>query len=196
MTGVTATVYLARHGETEWSVTGQHTGATDLPLTVRGERNARHLGARLRGLRVAAVFTSPLQRARRTCDLAGFGDRATVDADMVEWDYGDYEGRTTADIQQERPGWNLFRDGCPNGETAAQVGARADRVIARLRRVDGDALVFGHRHFLSVLGARWVGLPAEQGHIFTLGEASVSILGYNHTIDGPVVQLWNDCRHV
>ena len=188
-------VYLARHGETEWSVTGQHTGLTDLPLTARGERNARQLGKRLKGLQFAAVFTSPLQRARRTCELAGFGDRAKVDAEMVEWNYGDYEGRRTDDIRKERPGWNLFRDGCPSGETAVQVGARADRVIARLRRVNGDALVFGHRHWLSVLAVRWVGLPAEQGDILLLSEASVSIVGYNHTVDESVIQLWNDSRY-
>ena len=184
-------VYLVRHGETAWSITGQHTGLTDLPLTAQGERNARQLGERLKELRFAAVFTSPLQRARRTCELAGFGDRANVDADMVEWNYGDYEGRRTADIRKERPGWNLFRDGCPNGETAGQIGARADRVIARLRRVNGEALVFGHRHFLSVLAVRWIGLPAERGHVLLLSEASVSILGYNHTIDEPVIRQWN-----
>lgn len=184
-------VYLARHGETEWSVTGQHTGLTDLPLTAHGERNARQLGARLKESQFAAVFTSPLQRARRTCELAGFGDRATVDVDMVEWNYGDYEGRRTVDIRKERPGWDLFRDGCPHGEMAAQVGERADRVIARLRGVDGDALVFGHRHFLCVLAVRWVELPAERGVALLLSEASVSILGYNHTIDEPVIQQWN-----
>jgi len=184
-------VYLARHGETEWSFTGQHTGATDLPLTAQGERNARQLGERLRGLRFVAVFTSPLQRARRTCELAGFGDRATVDADMVEWNYGDYEGLTTAAIRTRRADWTLFRDGCPNGETAAQVGTRADRVVARLRGVNGDALVFSHRHFLSVLAARWVGLPAERGAMLLLSEASVSILGYNHSADEPVIQQWN-----
>lgn len=188
-------VFLARHGETEWSVTGKHTSFTDQPLTPQGERNARQLGERLRALQFAAVFTSPLQRARRTCELAGFGDRAQVDADMVEWNYGDYEGRRTADIRKEWAGWDLFRDGCPNGETAMQVGVRADRVIARLHAVDGDALVFGHRHLLCVLAARWVGLEAEHGHVFTLSEASVSILGYSHALDDPVIQLWNDCRH-
>ncbi len=184
-------VYLTRHGETQWSITGKHTGVTDLPLTARGERNARQLGERLKGLRFAAAFTSPLQRARRTCELAGFGDQAMVDADMLEWNYGDYEGRRTAEIRKERPGWNLFRDGCPGGETAGQVGARADRVIARLRAVDGDSLMFGHRHFLSVLAVRWVGLPAVRGAVLLLGEASVSILGYNHTADEPVIQQWN-----
>src|SRR5438552_74358 len=129
--------YLARHGETAWSVTGQHTGRTDLPLTERGERNARSLGERLRGLTFTRVFTSPLQRARRTCELASFGDVAVVDPDLVEWNYGDYEGKTTAEIRQSRPDWKLFRDGCPGGESLAEVGARADRVIARLRALDG-----------------------------------------------------------
>jgi probable phosphoglycerate mutase len=185
------TVYLARHGETEWSITGQHTGLTDLPLTPHGEQKARQLEERLKDLSFAAVFTSPLQRARRTCDLAGFGDRATVDADMVEWNYGDYEGRTTPDIRQQRPGWKLFRDGCPGGETAAQVGARADRVINRLRGLRGNALVFGHRHFLCALAVRWVGLPAECGAVLLLSEASVSVLGYNHNLEEPVIQRWN-----
>jgi broad specificity phosphatase PhoE len=184
-------VYLARHGATAWSVTGQHTGVTDLPLTACGEDNARQLGERLKEMQFAAVFTSPLQRARRTCELAGFGDRTKVDAGMVEWNYGEYEGRTTADVRTDRPDWNLFRDGCPNGETAAQVGARADRVIARLRDVNGDALVFGHRHFLCVLAVRWVGLPAERGAVLVLGEASVSVLGYNHNPEEPVIQGWN-----
>lgn len=185
-------IYLARHGETEWSVTGQHTGLTDLPLTAQGEQNARQLGERLKDLRFAAVYTSPLQRARRTCELAGFGDRVQTDADMVEWNYGDYEGRRTADIRKERPDWNLFRNGCPGGETAAQVGARADRVIARLRSVSGDALLFGHRHFLCVLAVRWVGLSAERGGVLLLSEASVSILGYDHSVDEPVIQQWNE----
>src|SRR6476619_4077566 len=148
-------VYLARHGETAWTLSGQHTGLTDLPLTERGERNARRLEERLRGLSFAKVFTSPLQRARRTCELAGFGAVAEVDPDLVEWNYGQYEGRTTADILKERPDWQLFRDGCPGGETPQQVGARADRVVNRLRAVKGDALVFSSGHFIRVLAARW-----------------------------------------
>jgi len=184
-------VYIARHGETEWSVTGQHTGLTDLPLTSQGEYKARQLGERLRGLKFAAVFTSPLQRARRTRELAGISDRTQIDGEMVEWNYGDYEGRRSVDIRKERPGWDLFRDGCPGGETAAQVGARADRVIARLRNVSGDILVFGHRHFLCVLAVRWVELPAARGGVLTLSEASISVLGYNHTVDEPVIQQWN-----
>lgn len=183
--------YLARHGETEWSITGRHTGLTDLPLTAQGEANARQLGERLKGLDVTAVFTSPLQRARRTGELAGFGDRAIVDPDLVEWNYGEYEGRRTVEIHRERPEWLMFRDGCPGGETAEQVGARADRFIARLRALDGNALVFAHRHLLCVMAARWVGLPAAQGRSFTLAEATVSMLGYNHGPDDPVIQQWN-----
>src|SRR6266446_899535 len=151
-------VYLARHGETAWSLSGQHTGLTDLPLTERGERNARALGERLHGLTFAKVFTSPLQRATRTCELAGFGPVAEVDRDLVEWDYGEYEGRRTAEILAERPDWQLFRDGCPGGETPAQVGARADRVVSKVRAVRGDVLVFSSAHILRVLAARWLGL--------------------------------------
>src|SRR5262252_10225316 len=135
-------IYLARHGETAWSLSGQHTGITDLPLTERGERNARRLGERLKGLTFAKVFTSPLQRARRTCELAGFGALAEIDRDLVEWNYGEYEGRLTSDIHRERPDWQLFRDGCPGGESPKEVGARADRVVKRVRAVEGDALLF------------------------------------------------------
>jgi probable phosphoglycerate mutase len=188
-------VYLARHGETAWSLSGQHTGVTDLPLTERGERNARRLGERLKGQTFARVFTSPLQRARRTCELAGFGAVAQVDPDLVEWNYGAYEGRTTADIHRERPDWRLFRDGCPGGETLAQIGARAERVISRLRGRDGDVLLFSSGHFLRVLAARWLGLEASAGGLFFLGTASLSILGYEHDRTDPVVRLWNDARH-
>jgi probable phosphoglycerate mutase len=192
------TVHLARHGETEWSVSGQHTGQTDLPLTDRGERNARSLGERLRGLTFAHVLTSPLQRARRTCELAGFGAAARVDPDLVEWNYGAYEGRKTEDIRKERPGWQLFRDGCPGGESVAEIGARADRVVARLRELGGgDVLVFSSGHFLRVLAARWLGLPPQDGRLFFLGTATLSALGYEHNNAGePVVRLWNDARHV
>ena len=189
-------VYLARHGETEWSVAHRHTSFTDLPLTPQGEENARRLRERLKDIGFAVVLTSPLQRARRTCELAGFGKVAAVDSDLVEWNYGEYEGRRIAEIHKERPGWNLFRDGCPGGETAEQVGARADRVIARLRAGRCDTLIFSHRHFLSVFAARWVGLLAASGGVFYLNEASVSILGYDHTLAEPVVQLWNDTHHV
>ena len=151
-------IYVARHGETAWSLSGQHTGLTDLPLTERGEGNARRLGERLKGLSFAKVFTSPLQRATRTCELAGFGAAAEIDRDLFEWNYGEYEGRRTADILAERPGWQLFRDGCPGGESPDQIGARADRVVSRLRAIHGDVLLFSSGHFLRVLGARWLGL--------------------------------------
>src|SRR5438876_10761376 len=148
------TVYLARHGETAWSLTGQHTGLTDLPLTEHGERNAAHLGERLCGLKFAKVFTSPLQRAVRTCELAGFGAVAEIDRDLVEWNYGDYEGRRSADIHSERPDWQIFRDGCPGGESASQVGARADRAIKRVRAIEGNVVLFSIGHFLRVFAAR------------------------------------------
>ncbi len=188
--------YLARHGETKWSLSGQHTGLTDLPLTERGERNARRLGERLAGLTFARVFTSPLERASRTCALAGFGARAEVDRDLVEWNYGEYEGRTSAEIERDRPGWQLFRDGCPGGESPAQVGARADRVVARLRAVEGDVLVFSSGHFLRVLAARWLGLDPAGGRLVLLSTASLSTLGYEHEPSRPVISLWNDTRHV
>jgi broad specificity phosphatase PhoE len=190
------TVYLARHGETAWSMSGQHTGLTDLPLTERGERNARALGNRLAGRSFARVLTSPLQRARRTCELAGFASVATVDPDLVEWNYGNYEGRTTADIHKERPDWKLFRDGCPGGETLAQVGARADRVIAKLREVEEDTLVFSSGHILRILGARWIGLEPTGGALLMLSTASLSLLSYEHGKTDPVLRLWNDVEHV
>jgi probable phosphoglycerate mutase len=189
-------IYLARHGETEWSLSGQHTGVTDIPLTERGERNARSLGERLKGLSFATVLTSPLQRARRTCELAGFGDRAVIDNDLVEWNYGEYEAKRTADIRKERPDWYLFRDGCPSGESPDAVGARADRVLERLRAVQGDVVVFSHGHFLRVLGARWLGLPAADARLLLLTTASLSVLGYEHNLGEPVLRLWNDDRHV
>ncbi len=190
-------VYLARHGETAWSITGQHTGRTDLPLTERGERNARSLGDRLKGLTFAKVFTSPLERARRTCELAGFGAAAEVDGDLVEWDYGQYEGRTSADILRERPDWQLFRDGCPGGESVERVVGRADRVVGRLRDVRGDVLVFSSGHFLRVLAARWIGLETSApGKHFMLTTASLSAVGYEHNLSQPVIRLWNDDRHV
>ena len=189
-------IHLARHGDTAWSVSGQHTGRTDLPLTEHGERNARALGERLRGRKFARVFTSPLQRAVRTCELAGFGGAAEEDPDLVEWDYGEYEGRRTAEIHAERPGWLLFRDGCPGGEAPDEVGARADRVIARLRAVGGDVLLFSSGHFLRVLAARWLGLDVAAGAYFVLGTASLSTLGYEHDRTDPAIRLWNDTHHV
>jgi probable phosphoglycerate mutase len=189
-------VYLARHGETAWSVTGQHTGLTDVPLTPKGERNAAELGSRLQGLDFAAVFTSPLQRAARTCDLAGFGSRAIIDRDLVEWDYGDYEGKRSVDINAVRPGWQLFRDGCPNGESAREVGVRADRVVQKARAVNGNVLIFSSGHILRALAARWLGLDPSNGAYFLLGTASVSVLGYDHNMAEPVIRQWNDTSHV
>ena len=190
------TVYLARHGETAWAVTGQHTGLTDLPLTERGECNARQLRERLSGLTFARVFTSPLQRAMRTSELAGFGSVAQVDRELVEWDYGEYEGRLTVDIQAERPGWELFRDGCPGGESPQQVAARADRVVARVRAVARDVLLFSSGHFLRMLAARWTGLEALHARSLMLGTASLSALGYEHSLWQPAIRLWNDTHHV
>ncbi len=189
-------IYLARHGETAWSLTGQHTGLTDLPLTENGERNARALGERLRGKKFAKVFTSPLQRATRTCELAGFKSAAEVDHDLVEWNYGDYEGRRTIEIRADRPGWQIFRDGCPGGESPEQIAARADRVVARGRAVAGDALIFSSGHFLCMLAARWLGLEPAAGRFFTLDTASLSELGYERDLSAPVIRLWNSTLHV
>lgn len=184
-------IYLARHGETPWSVTGRHTGRTDLALTAAGEIQARRLGERLAGLRFGEVLSSPLQRARLTCELAGFGGRMSVEPLLREWDYGDYEGLRTEEIRRERPDWSLFGPGCPGGESAAEVASRADRVVARLRKLGGDALLFGHRHFFCVLAARWAGLDAAAGRLFLLDEASLSVLGYHHTLAEPAIRLWN-----
>ena len=189
-------IYLARHGETAWTLSHQHTGRTDIPLTERGERNARSLGQRLRGTTFGKVLTSSLVRATRTAELAGFGSVAHADPDLMEWDYGRYEGKTTAEIRKENPNWSLFRDGCPGGESVATVGARADRVIARLRGLDGRVLLFGHSHFFRVLAARWLGLIPADGRLYFLSTASLSILGYEHSLDEPVIRLWNDDRHV
>jgi probable phosphoglycerate mutase len=189
-------VYLARHGETLWSLSGQHTGRTDLPLTERGERQARALGGRLEGLRFATVLTSPSQRAIRTCGLAGFGAAAQIDRDLAEWDYGRYEGRRTAEILAENPGWQLFRDGCPGGESPDEIGARADRVVARLRALGTDILIFSSGHILRVLAARWLGLDVAGGRYCMLGTASLSMIGYEHNLSEPAIQLWNDTRHI
>jgi probable phosphoglycerate mutase len=188
-------VFLARHGETAWSLSGQHTGTTDLPLTERGENDARALGARLQGMPFDRVFTSPLQRAKRTCDLAGFGAAASIDPDLVEWNYGEYEGRTSKEILAKRPGWSLFRDGCPGGESPDQVAARADRVVARIRAVGGDVLLFSSGHFLRMLGARWLGMEPLWGRVFFLGTGSLSRLSYEHaSFEEPVIELWNETR--
>jgi len=189
-------VYLARHGETAWTISGQHTGLTDLPLTDRGERNARRLGERLKGLSFTKIFTSPLQRAVRTCALAGFGAQAEVDRDLLEWNYGEYEGQRTEDIHLTRPDWNIFRDGCPGGESPGQVGARADRVVKRVRELQGAVLIFSSAHLMRVLAARWLGLEPAAGKYFVLGTASLSVLSYEHNFSRPVIQLWNDDRHV
>ena len=185
------TLHLARHGETEWSLSGRHTGRTDIPLTARGEEAARGLAGRLRTETFTRVFTSPLQRAARTCQLAGFGEVATADNGLLEWDYGDYEGRTTKDILAERPGWKLFRDGCPGGEQPDAIAARADALIAHLRAIDGNVLVFSSAHMLRVLATRWLGLPPECGRLLILGTASLSILGYEHDRTEPVIRAWN-----
>ena len=189
-------VYLARHGETAWSLSGQHTGLTDLPLTEHGERNASRLRERLAGLRFAKVFTSPLQRASRTCQLAGFGDVAEVDRDLLEWNYGQYEGRRSAEILAGRPDWLLFRDGCPGGESPEDVAARADLVVERVRSIAGNVLLFSSGHFLRVLAARWLGLSPLGGKYLLLSTASVSALSYEHNVAEPAVRLWNDTRHV
>ena len=185
-------IYLLRHGETAWSLSGQHTGRTDLPLTVQGEQDAHELTERLRAVKFGRVLTSPLMRARRTCELAGLGEAAEIEPDAVEWDYGDYEGQRPADIRKERPGWNIFRDGCPSGESPTEVSQRADRLIARLRTLEGNIALFSHGQFGRVLGARWIGLPAMQAQHLLLSTASLSILGYGHNlIDEPAIALWN-----
>ena len=182
-------LWLIRHGETEWSRSGAHTGRTDLPLTGAGRENAAALGRRLHGRRFSLVLTSPLQRAVDTCRLAGYGDAAQVEPNLYEWNYGDYEGRTTTDIQKERPGWSLWTDGVPNGESIAQVAARADAVLARALPSDGDVALFAHGHILRVLTARWLGLDADCGRLFALGTASVSVLGYER--ETRVIKQWN-----
>lgn len=190
------TVYLVRHGETAWSLTGQHTGLTDLPLTERGRANAARLGARLRALTPGKVLTSPLQRAVQTCEIAGFKAHAEKDPDLVEWNYGEYEGRTTAEIRAKRPDWQLFRDGCPGGESLAQVSARADRVVSRLKSFQTDTLVFSSRHILTVLAVRWLGLEPGLGRFLALNTASVSALGYDRALSEPTIRLWNDVHHL
>lgn len=187
-------IYLVRHGETEWSLSGQHTGRTDIPLTARGEDGARKLEPRLREIKFNRVLTSPRQRARRTCELAGLGAGAEIEPVLAEWDYGDYEVKRSAEIFQLRPGWNIFRDGCPDGESPAQISDRADRLIGRLRAGDGNVALFSHGHFGRVLAARWIGLPVFEAQRFLLDPASVNILGYEHDrVASPVIALWNSC---
>jgi broad specificity phosphatase PhoE len=190
------TVYLARHGETAWSLSGQHTGLTDLPLTKHGEENARALRERLAGLKFGKVLTSPLQRAKRTCELAGFGAVAEVDRNLVEWDYGQYEGLTSGEIHARRPDWLLFRDGCPGGESPERVASRADAVLARVRLIEADVLLFSSGHFLRVLAARWLELSVLGAKYFVLSTASVSELSYEMNRSEPVIQLWNDTSHL
>lgn len=186
-----AEIYLVRHGETEWSASGKHTGRTDIPLTPAGEEAARRVAERLRGLSFQAVWSSPSQRAFRTCALAGFGSAGLKKPDLAEWDYGACEGLTAKQILAERPGWRLFRDGCPDGEMARDVGARADRIVGELRAVNGNVLVFSSAHFLRVLAARWLGLPPQDGALFVLDTASISVLGYEHDLGEPIVRRWN-----
>ena len=182
-------VVLVRHGETEWSRSGKHTGRTDIPLAERGRQDARAVGDALRNRTFALVLTSPLTRAAETCRLAGFGEAAVQRDELREWDYGAYEGRTTAEIRRERPGWTLWRDGVPEGESIEEVAARVDRVIPELRSIDGDALLFAHGHVLRILTARWLGLDPSGGRLFALDPATLSALGYER--ETPVVRLWN-----
>jgi len=182
-------IWLIRHGETVWSLSGAHTGRTDLPLTASGEKKAERIHDMLAGHSFALVLTSPLERARRTCEIAGFGAQAQLDPNLMEWDYGDYEGRTTEEIRRERPGWSLFRDGVPNGETVAQVGARALDVIDRALRSDGDVALFAHGHILRILTACWLELPSDDGKLFYLGTAGIGVLGFEH--ETRVILRWN-----
>jgi probable phosphoglycerate mutase len=186
------TLYFVRHGETEWSLSGQHTGHSDIPLTPRGEDQARALASRLRAIHFDHILTSPRQRARRTCELAGLAAAATVDPDLSEWDYGEYEGRRTVDIRKERPDWNIFEDGCPGGESATQISDRVDRTIARLCALSGNIIVFSHGQFGCVLATRWIGLPVASAKHFAMATASLSILGYQpRHPETPVISLWN-----
>ncbi len=183
-------IVLVRHGETEWSRSGQHTSRTDLPLLEEGRERAQALRPMLASWNFSLVLTSPLRRARETCELAGFRDRAEVCEDLREWDYGEYEGLTTPQIRAERPDWSLWRDGCPNGEQPEEVGARADRALARLRAAEGDAVAFAHGHIFRVLAARWIELPAAGGARLALRAGAMSVLGYER--ETAVIQLWND----
>jgi broad specificity phosphatase PhoE len=189
MSGADQKIFLLRHGETEWSRSGRHTSSTELPLTENGRIAGRRLRPVLAAESFTSVFTSPLQRARETCELAGLGEEAGVEADLMEWNYGEYEGLTTKQIQTKRPGWSLFRDGCPGGESPQQVAARADQIIDKLRRAEGNAALFAHGHILRVLAARWIGLPASCGERFLLDTATLSILGYYY--ETPALRMWN-----
>lgn len=185
-------LYLIRHGETEWSLSGQHTGRTDLPVIAQGEHDARELGKALKSTSFDSVFTSPLQRAQRTCELVDLGPPVRLEADLAEWDYGDYEGRTTADIHLDDADWDLYRDGCPRGEVPAQILARADRLLSRIRALSGNVALFSHGHFSAVLAARWLGLPIAYARHFPLGTSAFSRLGYAiHHPGVPVIHQWN-----
>lgn len=204
-------IYLARHGETAWSLSGQHTGRTDIPLTPQGEENARQLGVRLHKTALTAsssryigtneqpisftnVLSSPLQRAMKTAALADF--KATPEPCLLEWDYGQYEGLTTKEIQESRLDWQIFRDGCPGGESPEQVAARCDELIQKIRKLDGNTLLFAHAHILRVLATRWLGLSPDKGRLYFLNTASLSILGYEHHLEDPVIHLWNETSHL
>jgi broad specificity phosphatase PhoE len=182
-------VFAIRHGETSWSLSGQHTGTTDIPLTDNGRRLAERMRPVLATNVFELVLCSPMRRARETCELAGLGDKAVIDADLIEWNYGEYEGLTPEQIREGVPGWLIFRDGCPGGEAPEQVGVRVDRVIARSRAVAGDTALFAHGHVLRVLAARWIGLPASSGQHFLLNTGTLCVLGYYHEI--PAVRIWN-----
>ena len=185
-------VYLIRHGETEWSLSGQHTGRSDIPLTEKGEHDALKLTAWLHPAMFSHVFTSPSQRARRTCAIIGLDKVAEIEPDLAEWDYGDYEGLRSLEIRQERPDWDIFRDGCPGGETPTMVSDRADRQIVRFRTLKGNIAIFSHGHFGRVLAVRWIGLPVSQAQHFILDTASLSIFGYGHNrAEEPAIVLWN-----
>jgi len=183
------TIWLIRHGQTAWTLSGAHTGRTDLPLTDAGRENAMAVGRWLAGRPFAMVLTSPLSRARETCRLAGYGNAAQVDPNLREWNYGDYEGRTTADIRKENPAWSLWREGPPHGETVEKVAARAEAVLARVSGVDGDVALFAHGHILRILTSRWLGLPPDCGRMFALATATASTLGFER--DTHVISQWN-----
>jgi probable phosphoglycerate mutase len=188
-------LFLARHGDTAWTDSRQRTGRTDLPLNERGEERARRLGEQLRRFSFARIFASPLQRARKTCDLAGFGTAALIDPDLLEWDYGRFEGRRTSEITKERPDWEMFRDGCPGGESPADVATRADRFITRAREINGDVLAFSSAHIIRMIAARWLGLPPGAGRLFFCRPASVGVLGFEHQRrEEPIIALWNYVR--
>jgi probable phosphoglycerate mutase len=192
MSDATPIVYLLRHGETPWAAAGKHTGSSDIALNERGERQARELAPRLAGLRVDRVLSSPLQRAHRTAELALPDAAIATDADLTEWDYGSYEGQTTAAIRAQRPGWSMFRDGCPGGETLDAVAARADRVIARVRALTGNTLLVAHRDILRIVAVRWTGVAASEARHLLLDTASLSSLGYDHrSLAEPAIRRWN-----